>query len=181
MAVTPTWFENQFYFYAKYHQDEVNKQIHVVCIWLILWTAFLILAYSEDIVVSGVEMPPGHHFGWAFVFAAFYFIYYLLIELPGMAGPIASALIVCAYFSAVHVKNTVPDAWKTGLVVHVFCWIAQIVGHSVFEGNAPAFMDNLFQAFVMAPLFVVMEVLFMFGYKPAFSARIKARLSRNTK
>jgi 2-hydroxy fatty acid dioxygenase len=178
MAKSPTWFENQFYFYAKYHQDETNKQIHLLCIWMIVWTALLFLAYSDDIVVSGIAMPAGHHFGWAFLIAAFYYVYYLLVELPGMAGPIASSVVVLAYFSAVHIRNTIPDAWKIGLVVHVFCWVAQIVGHQVFEGNAPAFMDNLFSAFVMAPLFVIMELMFMFGYKPAFYAKLNSRLRK---
>lgn len=178
MARSPSWFENQFCFYAKYHREEINKHIHLVCVWPILWTAFLFLAYSDDIVVSGITMPPGHHFGWAAVIATFYFVYYLLIELPGMAGPISAALIVATYFSAVHVKQTVPGAWKTGLSVHIFCWVAQIVGHQFFEGNSPAFLDNIFQAFVMAPLFVVMEFLFMFGYKPSFAARVQKRLQR---
>lgn len=181
MGSSPTWFENQFYFYAKYHQNETNKWIHLLCVWAILWTAFLFLAYSEDTVISGVDMPPGHHFGWAAAFAIFYFLYYLLVELPGMAGPISAALVVLSYFSAVHVKNTVPDAWRTGVVVHVICWVAQILGHQLFEGNSPAFLDNMFQAFVMAPLFVVMEFLFMFGYKESFVERMNARLKQHVK
>jgi uncharacterized membrane protein YGL010W len=178
ILTAPTWFENQFYFYAKYHQDETNKKIHLVCVWLLLWTAFLFLAYSDQVVVSGVEMPPGHHCGWAALFAAFYFTYYLLIELPGMAGPISAALVVLSYFSAVHVKNADPNAWKMGIAVHVVCWVAQIYGHQVYEGNAPAFLDNLFQAFVMAPLFVVMEFMFMFGYRQTFQDKMHARLSK---
>lgn len=39
-----------------------------------------------------------------------------------------------------------------------FCWVAQFVGHGVFEGRAPALLDNLFQAFFMAPVFVLLEV-----------------------
>ena len=32
-------------------------------------------------------------------------------------------------------------------------------------GRAPALLDNLFQAVFMAPLFVLMEVMFMLGYR----------------
>lgn len=172
----PSWFENQFYFYAKYHHNPINQKIHLVCIWAIVWTAVLLLSYSDQIVISGIEMPPGHHFGWAATVASFYFFYYLLVELPGMAGPIAASLIVLSYFSAVHVKNTYPDAWKAGAFVHIVCWAAQIFGHYFFEGNSPAFLDNLFQAFVMAPLFVVMEVMFAFGYKSGLQKRVEKRI-----
>lgn len=44
------------------------------------------------------------------------------------------------------------DGWQ------VACWVAQFVGHGVFEKRAPALLDNLFQAIFMAPLFVVIEV-----------------------
>jgi uncharacterized membrane protein YGL010W len=37
-------------------------------------------------------------------------------------------------------------------------------------------MDNLFQALIMAPLFIVMEVLFMFGYKKEFQERMHKAL-----
>jgi len=37
-------------------------------------------------------------------------------------------------------------------------WIAQFIGHGVFEGRAPALLDNLVQALFLAPFFVWMEV-----------------------
>lgn len=40
----------------------------------------------------------------------------------------------------------------------VACWVAQFLGHGVFEKRAPAVLDNLVQAIFMAPLFVIMEV-----------------------
>lgn len=40
----------------------------------------------------------------------------------------------------------------------VACWVAQFVGHGVFEGRRPALLDNVAQAFFMAPVFVLLEV-----------------------
>ena len=54
----------------------------------------------------------------------------------------------------------------------VVSWIAQFVGHGVFEGRAPALLDNLFQAFFLAPLFVWLEGLFALGYRPELKNRI---------
>ena len=60
--------------------------------------------------------------------------------------------------------------WALGL--HLTSWIAQFVGHGKFEGRAPALLDNLFQAFFLAPLFVWMEILFSLGYRPELKSRI---------
>ena len=56
--------------------------------------------------------------------------------------------------------------------VHVFSWIAQFLGHGVFEGRAPALLDNLVQAIFLAPFFVWLEVLFIFGYRPELKSRL---------
>ena len=56
--------------------------------------------------------------------------------------------------------------------VHIFSWLAQFVGHGIFEGRAPALLDNLVQAIFLAPLFVWLEVLFAFGYRPELKSRL---------
>jgi uncharacterized membrane protein YGL010W len=55
--------------------------------------------------------------------------------------------------------------------VHALSWALQIGAHHVFEGRSPALFDNLAQAFLMAPLFVFLEMLFYFGYRPALYKR----------
>lgn len=53
--------------------------------------------------------------------------------------------------------------WAT--VLHICSWIAQFIGHGVYEGRAPALVDNLGFAF-LAPFFVSFEFLhYGFGYK----------------
>ena len=52
-------------------------------------------------------------------------------------------------------------------------WLAQFYGHGVHEKRSPALKDNLFQALLIAPLFIVMEVLALFGYKQAFFKSIE--------
>ena len=49
------------------------------------------------------------------------------------------------------------------------------------EKRAPALFDNLYQAFIMAPLFVLMEVFFKCGYKRQFHERIKVIVQENKK
>lgn len=65
-----------------------------------------------------------------------------------------------------------PIASYAAAGIHVSSWIAQFVGHLSFEGRAPALLDNLVQALFLAPLFVWIEILFMFGYRPELKARL---------
>jgi 2-hydroxy fatty acid dioxygenase len=151
---------------------------------VILWTACLFLQYTPE--VPGLDfvtekLPDGLVCNYAFVVGVAYFIYYLLIELPGIVGPLAAGLMVITIKTTAEMKNLNPDAYKMAAVVHAIAWILQFVGHGVFEKRAPALFDNLLQAFVMAPLFVLMEVFFMFGYKPQFHSRISEIVKVNKK
>lgn len=56
--------------------------------------------------------------------------------------------------------------------VHIASWLAQFIGHGIFEGRAPALLDNLVQAVFLAPFFVWLEVLFMCGYRPELRSRL---------
>jgi 2-hydroxy fatty acid dioxygenase len=55
----------------------------------------------------------------------------------------------------------------------VLSWIAQFLGHGLAEKRAPALMDNLFQSLYLAPLFVWLEILFAFGYRPELKKGIQ--------
>ena len=66
--------------------------------------------------------------------------------------------------------------WAGG--IHIFSWLAQFVGHGKFEGRAPALLDNLVQAFLLAPLFVWMEILFFFGYRPELKQRMESNVEK---
>jgi len=62
--------------------------------------------------------------------------------------------------------------------IHIVSWLAQFIGHGVFEGRAPALLDNLVQAIFLAPFFVWLEVLFMFGYRPELKSRLDSAVQQ---
>lgn len=43
-------------------------------------------------------------------------------------------------------------------------WIAQFIGHFKYEGEKPAIFDNLFQSLILAPYFILFEILFKLGF-----------------
>jgi len=83
-----------------------------------------------------------------------------------------------------------PDGIRDAVIVQVVSWIAQFLGHGLAEGRAPALLDNVFggrfrvlcnwfvtqhvcEAFVLAPFFVHLELLFMLGYRPELHKQLK--------
>lgn len=103
---------------------------------------------------------------------------YVLME-PVAGGMLAPLLLGATAYSN-HLTSTYGSAanyWATG--VHVACWLAQFVGHGVFEGRAPALLDNLVQALFLAPFFVWMEILFYLGYRPELQARVESAVEKD--
>jgi 2-hydroxy fatty acid dioxygenase len=102
---------------------------------------------------------------------------YVLME--PVAGAMLAPLLLGGTAYANHLTSTygvTANYWAIG--VHVFSWIAQFVGHGVFEGRAPALLDNLVQALFLAPFFVWLEVLFFFGYRPDLKARLDSSVEK---
>merc|ERR1712224_744095 len=81
------------------------------------------------------------------------------------------------YLNAV-ANGTTDDLWRPVLTVHIVCWIAQFVGHGVFEKRAPALMDNLLLTLV-APDFVIIEILFFLGWRKDVEERCVKRIHQN--
>ena len=109
--------------------------------------------------------------------AIFYAIVYILME--PVAGGMLAPLILGATAYSNHLTSTYGSSvnqWALG--IHITSWLAQFVGHGLFEGRAPALIDNLSQAFLFAPFFVWMEILFYFGYRPELKARLDKRVGQ---
>ena len=90
-----------------------------------------------------------------------------------VAGALLAPLLIGGAAWGNHLTSTygpIANYWAAGL--HVFSWVAQFIGHGVFEGRAPALLDNLVQAIFLAPFFVWMEILFFLGYRPELKARL---------
>ena len=91
---------------------------------------------------------------------------------PVAGGLLAPMLLGGTAYANQLTANYGRTANTWALVLHVTCWLAQFVGHGVFEGRAPALLDNLVQAVFLAPFFVWMEVLFFLGYRPELKRRL---------
>jgi uncharacterized membrane protein YGL010W len=98
---------------------------------------------------------------------------YILLE-PVAGTTLAALLLVFTAYANTLTNNYSPAVNYYALGINVVSWMAQFIGHGVFEGRAPALFDNLYQAIFLAPLFVWLEFLFALGYR----ADLKSRLDR---
>jgi uncharacterized membrane protein YGL010W len=64
-----------------------------------------------------------------------------------------------------------PTALTVFAVAFAGGWALQLLGH-VFEGRKPALLDNFFQVLI-APIFLMAEVFFAFGYKRDVAERVE--------
>ncbi|RSM16271.1 hypothetical protein CEP52_000311 [Fusarium oligoseptatum] len=138
--------EQHLTFYGAYHHNSINIAIHMVCVPLILTSAFCMATYTGTLIPtpSWLTIP------------------YLELNLGTIAASLYSLLPETTFQGA--------------LALHVVCWIFQFIGHGKFEGRAPALLDNLIQAIFLAPMFVWLEMLFKLGYRPELQARVNKKV-----
>ncbi|KAF8897237.1 hypothetical protein BD779DRAFT_1667241 [Infundibulicybe gibba] len=171
----------QLTFYGAYHSNSTNVMIHMICVPILLWSGQVMGAsllpvpsiipnihYSiNEYLVFDLNAPAIH--------AGLYLVYYLFLE-PFAAllyvPQLALSVLTATAFSQGHGHVT------QAVIIHAICWVAQFLGHGLAEGRAPALLDNLIGAVVLAPFFVHLEILFMLGYRPDMHKRINNEIGK---
>jgi len=172
--------DKQLTFYGAYHTNRVNILIHILCVPLIVWTfqTFLAPFHPPSFV------PEYHHVineymvfetNYASLMGAVYIAYYLLLE-PVAALLYAPQMIIIVLTATAFAQHS--SYTPVIIAIHVLCWIAQFIGHGLAEKRAPALLDNLLGAVVLAPFFVHLEILFGLGYRPAMHKRINNAIGK---
>lgn len=100
-----------------------------------------------------------------------------------MMEPVAGSLLgaLCIGTAAANNYLYSVDPYRSTVVaggIFLVAWALQFVGHGKFEGRAPALLDNLLQALLLAPLFVWLEILFFFGYRRELQARVEKQVEQ---
>jgi uncharacterized membrane protein YGL010W len=170
----------QLTFYGAYHSNKVNVLIHMICVPMIVWTG--------QVMGTKIGMPaflPKVHYKFndylqfdlnaPAIQGALYLAYYYCLE------PVAAALytpqMVLSVLTATSYA-TKQGAVSKALVLHLISWIAQFIGHGVAEKRAPALLDNLLGAVVLAPFFVHLEMLFGLGYRPKLHKHLQNEIGK---
>jgi len=176
-----------FAFYGAYHSNVINQRIHQVFVPAIYTTALVFLTRAGT-GVSTSSLPSlftpvlqalgegkGGSISAGLPVALGYAGYYLSLtvaERPVLGLSAAALALGALPLAHAWMGNLGPHAMTGAIVVHVMSWLAQFYGHGVHEGRSPALLDNLFQALVMAPLFVFIETLMGLGLLKDFKASV---------
>jgi len=173
--------EKQLCFYGAYHHNPVNIGIHMTCVPLILAASLLLATNSPTLIpLPSWLTVPNLPLNAATISGILYSGFYMLLE--PVAGSVLLPLILGWTAYANHLTSTYTyNANAVGIIVEIVAWLAQFIGHGVYEGRAPALLDNLVQALVLAPFFVFMELLFKFGYRPELQKRVNEAVEKEVK
>lgn len=164
--------EEHLVFYRKYHFNHKNVAIHLCCIPLILLSC---ISFYTPILLRGADHP---YFNLGSAMAWGYGLYYVALDWQ-LGIPLAAGLTYFVHWIKTKYLAMSADEQlqfiKYAIGIHVVCWLAQFYGHAVHERRAPALFDNLLQALVLAPFFVVYEVAFALGFKLDVKKRMDNR------
>ncbi|KAJ3758034.1 DUF962-domain-containing protein [Lentinula raphanica] len=175
MSISIFDVNKQLTFYGAYHNNKVNVLIHVICVPLIMWSAMVLLASAPH-----PSFLPEYHqelnslmtleLNYPAILWVVYQTYYLILE------PVAALLyapqFIFSLLTATAFAHHRADHLTVAVTLQTVCWLAQFVGHGVAEKRAPALLDNLIGAIVLAPFFVHLEILFALGYRPDLHKRL---------
>ncbi|KAL2516074.1 hypothetical protein Fot_30045 [Forsythia ovata] len=179
--------EKHFAFYGAYHSNPINILIHMLFVWPIVFTALVLLYFTPPLFNKSPIVVCDHSIlvlNFGFLLTVIYALFYICLDKK--AGSLAALLCFFCWVAGSSLAQRLEYslAWKVVLASQLICWTGQFIGHGVFEKRAPALLDNLAQAFLMAPFFVLLEALqSLFGYEPypGFHARVKATIDAEIK
>lgn len=142
--------------YASFHTNPITRYTHYVGIPLIIFSTLIFLGYFK-IVLTGVFSID---FGW--ILTLVLLLYYFKLEWR-LALTITPILVIFNFLAGLLSDQgpTQESVW-TFIILFIVGWICQFAGHFI-EKNKPVLMENISQAWI-APLFLIAELYFAFGY-----------------
>ena len=102
-------------------------------------------------------------------------VFYLRLDVR--LGVLMTVLLGLAVWLGHSLAALSTGAWLSwGVGLFVIGWVIQFVGH-YYEGRKPAFIDDV-TGLIVGPLFVVVELFFLLGWRQDLQREIEARLSK---
>jgi uncharacterized membrane protein YGL010W len=156
------YFRRQLAYYADAHRDQVNSVMHMIGN-PILFVAVVLPLCLLPVSVLGV------HTDAATLLVIPALILWIAWDVAiGLAIAVTSVpLLFAAGAIASHVSAL--WVWIIAVVLFVFGWALQIVGHQLFEGKRPTLLDNPVQMLI-SPMFIFAKLFIALGLRPDLAA-----------
>ncbi|CCH42020.1 putative membrane protein [Wickerhamomyces ciferrii] len=165
---------DQLVFYKSYHYNTINVLIHSIFVPIILFVSSGLLTNLKS------DLIPNDYFNASLIMSIGYSAFYLYLDLIG--GLIATPILLSSsiYFTQLTSNETIKSSINhIFIMLFIISWIVQFIGHGVFEKRAPALLDNLVQALVLAPFFVLFELMFLLGFRQELKHEIDSKVEIN--
>ncbi|KAF9468884.1 hypothetical protein BDZ94DRAFT_1244830 [Collybia nuda] len=171
---------SQLAFYGAYHSNKINVLVHMIFVPLILWTSQVLLSqFPVPSVVPALHYEINDYLAFDLnipaILAGLYIVYYFILE--PVAALFYTPQMILSLLTATAYSKGSGNVSNAG-ILHALSWIAQFLGHGLAEKRAPALVDNLLGAVVLAPFFVHLEILFGLGYRPEMHKRINNEIGK---
>jgi uncharacterized membrane protein YGL010W len=127
------WLEE----YGESHRNAANKKLHWVCVPIIV--------LSLTGLLWGVPVPSSlrgvsPYLNWGTALLLFGVVYYIVLN-PKLA--VGMAVFVALTILAIRALQQLPvPLWSSCLLLFVFAWIGQFIGHHI-EGKRPSFFKDV--------------------------------------
>jgi uncharacterized membrane protein YGL010W len=150
-------FQVFFYEYGRFHYNFTNIIIHIIFVPIITITFDRIFGLLGE--KNNLSFNP-------------FYILYLIVTFLYLYVDIFAGLITAIQYPLIGYLLTFIKFEIFGfsqiqsyLFINIFSWIAQFLGHGLFEKRKPALMENIFLT-LNAPCFVNIELFnFLFNYR----------------
>ncbi|MCH1440505.1 MAG: DUF962 domain-containing protein [Rubripirellula sp.] len=138
--------------YSRYHQNTLNKQIHFICVPLIV-ISILGLLWSIPVPLQVARW--GSWFNVATLTVLLTTIYY-----TRLAPTLAIGMLILAAVSIFILSHTEQwiglKSWQVAIPLFTLAWVGQFIGHHI-EGKRPAFANDL-QFLLIGPLWILADL-----------------------
>ena len=154
MKTINVWFDE----YGESHQNKINKLIHWICIPLIFWSIITLLSLIPHTYLDiwdNIILNELMH--WGTIVTILGLVFYIRLSFKIFAGMLvfSSLIILNIYYikhlfeSAIFTKslffsnlNANEFLLYLSLIVFIFAWLLQFIGHKI-EGKKPSFFKDI--------------------------------------
>lgn len=138
MRTMQQWFDE----YGETHQNPINKLMHWICIPLIFFSSYGLLAsIPSGFLQALVPESVAAYANFGTILFAYGLFFYLRTSFKMFLG----MLVVCVLtmMGNIYIDNNAGmSLWMVSLIVFVIAWVGQFYGHAV-EGKKPSFFKDL--------------------------------------
>ncbi len=150
--------------YGESHQNPVNKIIHWICVPLIMLSLLALIGkipfpFNSFKIFSIGTQPI--YLSWTILFLVYAVIFYMRLSFKIAIGMLIIALSMIYAITLIEIYDS--SVWKSSLIIFVFAWIGQFVGHKI-EGKKPSFFQDI-QFLLIGPAWLLSFIYNKFGIK----------------